>query len=87
MSAIHKALRDDGVYLMQDIEGSSHLHNDMGHPIGPLLYTISTMHCMTVSLAQDGAGLGTAWGRELAVQHPVSAPYMGAGLINSEYMD
>jgi hypothetical protein len=24
------------------------------------------MHCMTVSLAQGGAGLGTCWGRELA---------------------
>ena len=27
----------------------------------------STMHCMTVSLAQGGAGLGTMWGEELAV--------------------
>jgi hypothetical protein len=24
------------------------------------------MHCMTVSLAQDGMGLGTLWGEELA---------------------
>ena len=24
------------------------------------------MHCMTVSLAQGGAGLGTLWGEELA---------------------
>ena len=36
------------------------------NPLAPLLYTISTMHCMTVSLAQGGAGLGTCWGRELA---------------------
>ena len=51
-----------------DIAGSSHLHKNMEHPLGPFLYTISTMHCMTVSLAQDGAGLGTMWGEELAVQ-------------------
>jgi hypothetical protein len=38
----------------------------MDHPIGPLLYTVSTMHCMTVSLAQDGEGLGTMWGEEKA---------------------
>ncbi|MES9943950.1 MAG: class I SAM-dependent methyltransferase [Candidatus Thiodiazotropha sp.] len=68
LAAIHQALRDDGVYLMQDIKGSSHLHNNLDHPIGPLLYTLSTMHCMTVSLAQEGAGLGTVWGKELALQ-------------------
>ena len=68
LSGIHRALRDPGVYLMQDIKSSSHLHNNLEHPIGPLLYTLSTMHCMTVSLAQGGAGLGTVWGRELALQ-------------------
>ena len=30
------------------------------------MYTISTMHCMTVSLAQGGAGLGAMWGKEKA---------------------
>lgn len=67
LSTIQQALRDDGVYLMQNIKGSSHLQNNMDHPIGPLLYTLSTMHCMTVSLAQGGAGLGTVWGKELAL--------------------
>jgi len=28
----------------------------------------STMHCMQVSLAMDGIGLGTAWGYQLATQ-------------------
>jgi len=63
---ISKALRPDGVYLMQDIAGSSHVHNNMDHLVGPLMYTISTMHCMTVSLAQGGAGLGAMWGEEKA---------------------
>ena len=53
---------------MQDIAASSHLQKNLAHPIGPFLYTISTMHCMTVSLAQGGAGLGTVWGEELAIQ-------------------
>jgi len=66
LNGIADALRGDGVYLMQDIAGSSHLHNNMDHPVGPLLYTISTMHCMTVSLAQGGEGLGTMWGEEKA---------------------
>lgn len=68
LEGICAALKDDGVYLMQDIAGSSHLHNNMNHPLGPFLYTISTMHCMTVSLAQGGEGLGTMWGEEKATE-------------------
>jgi 2-polyprenyl-3-methyl-5-hydroxy-6-metoxy-1,4-benzoquinol methylase len=64
LRGIQRTLRDDGVYLMQDISGTSHVHEDIEHPIGTLLYTISCMHCMTVSLAQDGEGLGAMWGEE-----------------------
>jgi 2-polyprenyl-3-methyl-5-hydroxy-6-metoxy-1,4-benzoquinol methylase len=60
------ALRSGGTFLMQDILASSRLEKNIGNPLAPFLYTISTMHCMSVSLAQDGAGLGTCWGRELA---------------------
>ena len=63
---IHEALRADGVYLMQDIAGSSHVEKNVDHPMGPFLYTISCMHCMTVSLALGGAGLGAMWGEEKA---------------------
>jgi SAM-dependent methyltransferase len=66
LANIARALRPDGVYLMQDIHASSSHHGDMDHPAGPLLYTVSTMHCMTVSLAVGGMGLGTMWGRETA---------------------
>jgi ubiquinone/menaquinone biosynthesis C-methylase UbiE len=64
LKGIHRALKPDGVYLMQDIRGSSHVYQDIGHPIGTFLYTVSTMHCMTVSLAQGGEGLGAMWGEE-----------------------
>jgi len=64
LRGIHRALKPDGVYLMQDIKGSSHVHNNIGHPIGTFLYTVSCMHCMTVSLAQGGEGLGAMWGEE-----------------------
>lgn len=68
LSGIARALRPDGVFLMVDIAASSHVHNNMDHPIGALIYTISCMHCMTVSLAQGGMGLGAAWGEEKALQ-------------------
>jgi len=63
---IAKALHPDGTFLMQDIAASSQVQNNIDHPVGPLLYTLSCMHCMTVSLAENGAGLGTMWGEELA---------------------
>jgi len=63
---VSAALRPDGVLLMQDIAASSHMHQNLDHPLGALLYTVSCMHCTPVSLAQDGAGLGAMWGREKA---------------------
>lgn len=68
LKGIYKTLKDDGVYLMQDISASSEHHKNIEHPLGTLLYTVSTMHCMTVSLAQGGMGLGTMWGRETALE-------------------
>jgi ubiquinone/menaquinone biosynthesis C-methylase UbiE len=64
LKGIHRALAGDGLYLMQDIKGSSHVFNNISHPIGTFLYTVSCMHCMTVSLAQGGEGLGAMWGEE-----------------------
>lgn len=66
LSGISKALKDSGTFLMQDIDASSDVAQNLGHPIGTALYTISCMHCMTVSLAQDGMGLGAMWGVEKA---------------------
>ncbi len=66
LKGIAEALRPGGVYLMQDIGASSYLENNLDHPMGALLYAVSTFHCMTVSLAGGGAGLGTMWGREKA---------------------
>lgn len=66
LKTIFKSLKDDGIFLMQDIYGHSHLEKNMDHPLASMLYAISTMHCMTVSLAQNGMGLGTMWGVDTA---------------------
>ncbi len=68
LSGVHASLKPGGVFLAQDILGSSDVAKNIGGPLAPFIYTISCMHCMTVSLAQGGAGLGAAWGRELAVE-------------------
>jgi ubiquinone/menaquinone biosynthesis C-methylase UbiE len=64
LKGIHRTLRNDGVYLMQDIKSSSQVYKNIDHPLGTFLYTVSCMHCMTVSLAQGGEGLGAMWGEE-----------------------
>jgi ubiquinone/menaquinone biosynthesis C-methylase UbiE len=75
LRGIYRTLRPDGFYLMQDIKGSSHIHNNLDHPLGPLLYTISCMHCMTVSLAQNGEGLGAMWGEEKTREYLTKAGF------------
>jgi 2-polyprenyl-3-methyl-5-hydroxy-6-metoxy-1,4-benzoquinol methylase len=69
LRGIQRALRDDGTYLMQDISGTGHVHRDAEHPLGTLLYTVSCMHCMTVSLAQGGEGLGAMWGETKTLEY------------------
>lgn len=85
LSGIYNILKNDGVYLMQDIRGSSHHHLNLDHPLGILNYTISTMHCMTVSLAQGGMGLGTMWGRETAVQMLADAGFKSIEMKSLEH--
>lgn len=65
---IKTALKPDGIFLMQDIGASSRLEKNIDHPLAPFLYTTSCLHCMTVSLALNGKGLGAMWGKEMAVK-------------------
>lgn len=64
---VRKALRPGGRFLMQDIDASTEVGENIGHPMGTFLYTVSCMHCMTVSLADGGEGLGAMWGRQQAL--------------------
>ena len=67
LEKIHNSLSDKGIFLMQDILASTQLKDNINHPLGIFLYTISCLHCMSVSLSQNGAGLGAMWGKEKAV--------------------
>ena len=68
LAGIEAALRPDGIFLMVDVGASSHVHENRDFPLAAFFYTVSCMHCMTVSLALDGAGLGAMWGEETARQ-------------------
>lgn len=85
LAGIAQALRRDGVYLVQDITGSSYLEKNLDLPVAPWLYAISCMHCMTVSLANDGAGLGAMWGEEKAVEMMNAAGFANVALHHLEH--
>lgn len=58
LRAIHAALASDGVYVCLEINSSPQLEDNL-NPIGALLLSCSVLFCMTVSLGQGGAGMGT----------------------------
>ncbi|HEV6953765.1 MAG TPA: class I SAM-dependent methyltransferase [Promicromonospora sp.] len=68
LANVARSLRPGGTFLMADIAASSRLEQNVDLPYAAFLYGISTVHCLSVSLAQGGAGLGAAWGVELAEQ-------------------
>jgi len=71
MTSIRKALTPGGTYLMLEMNASPNVHEN-ATPLGRLLYSVSTLYCMTTSLAHKGAGIGAVMGepkaRELAAQ-------------------
>lgn len=77
LANIRRLLAPGGLFLMQDIRARSAHADNLDHPLGPFLYTISCMHCMSVSLAYGGPGLGAAWGRELALKMLADAGFKG----------
>lgn len=74
---VARALRPDGTLLAVDIRASSNLEENLDHPLAPVMYTISTMHCMTVSLALGGEGLGNMWGEQKALELFAEAGFTG----------
>jgi 2-polyprenyl-3-methyl-5-hydroxy-6-metoxy-1,4-benzoquinol methylase len=71
LRAIQRALKSAGALMWSEANASDRLEENL-NPWGRSLYGASTMHCMTVSLAHGGEGLGTVVGegraRELALE-------------------
>ncbi len=66
LKGIRTMLKPGGFFSMIDIKAATRLKNNLDHPMGPFLYTVSLMHCMPVGLNDKGSGLGMMWGREQA---------------------
>jgi SAM-dependent methyltransferase len=79
LAGIYSALAPGGIYLMVEPIISSNLEDNLTYPLAPMMYAVSTLHCLTVSLAYGGAGLGSAWGEQLARQ---SLAAVGFGIVD-----
>jgi len=63
---IRAALAPEGTYLMVEPKVGERLHDNAANPFARMLYGISCLHCVPVSLAQGGPGLGACWGEARA---------------------
>lgn len=93
LKGIYEALKPGGVFLMVDIAGDSTHAGNMEHPLAPAFYAISTFHCMTVSLALGGEGLGNMWGEQKAREllneagfSDIDIKHVGGDILNAYYI-
>ena len=66
LARIYAALVPGGVFVMKEPHFADELEDNMANPMAAALYATSTLHCLTVSLAHGGAGIGTVFGEGLA---------------------
>lgn len=74
LAGIRRVLKPHGALLWSEAEVSDRLEDNL-NTFGRTLYGASTMHCLTVSLAQNGEGLGSAIGENLARSLAVEAGF------------
>jgi len=82
---IHHILDRGGLFSMIDIAASSNPAENLDHPMGHFLYTVSLMHCMPVGLVDGGTDLGMMWGREKAVSMLKEARFEHVEVIEMPY--
>ncbi len=76
LTNICNMLRPGGWYLCVEPKAATALADNMDEPAAPFLYTVSAMHCMSVSLAGGGEGLGAAWGQEALLEYLETAGFV-----------
>lgn len=84
VQGVFDMLKPGGYWLCVDVQASSHVGENIAHPLGPFFYSVSCSHCMTVSLAADGAGLGAMWGVHVAREMFTDAGFVDIEIHNVE---
>ena len=68
LARIRDALVPGGLLFLREPYAADTLAGNLGNPMASVMYSVSTLHCLTVSLAHGGAGIGTALGEQRARQ-------------------
>jgi ubiquinone/menaquinone biosynthesis C-methylase UbiE len=66
LAEVHRVLVPGGMFVMFEPKASSHVEDNVGNLTAQICYGVSLFHCLQVSLAENGEGLGAAWGEQLA---------------------
>jgi SAM-dependent methyltransferase len=66
LARINQALSPGGLLFMREPRAGDTLAENLSNPGAPIMYSVSTLHCMTVSLAHAGAGIGMVFGESRA---------------------
>jgi SAM-dependent methyltransferase len=74
LAAIRRILKPGGAFMWSEADASDSLEENL-NPVGRMLYGASTMHCMTVSLANGGEGLGVVVGESNARSMAIEAGF------------
>jgi len=67
LQSVVRSLRPGGTFLMVEPLATGQIDIDVQHPMAPMMYGTSLGHCVQVSLAAGGPGLGSMWGRAKAI--------------------
>ena len=79
LTRISQALVPGGLLFLREPHAGDTLAENLGNPMAPVLYSVSTLHCMTVSLAHGGAGIGTIFSEQRARQMLADAGFAEPG--------
>jgi SAM-dependent methyltransferase len=66
LARVHDALAPGGLLFMREPHAADTLAGNLPNPMAPIFYSVSTLHCLTVSLAHGGVGIGSAFGEQMA---------------------
>jgi SAM-dependent methyltransferase len=80
LAAIRQIVKPDGAALWSEAHAGDRLEENLT-PRGRTMYASSTMHCMTVSLAQGGEGLGSVIGAAQARAMAREAGFAGFDIL------
>jgi SAM-dependent methyltransferase len=77
LARIHDALVPGGLLFMREPHAADTLAGNLADPMAPVFYSVSTLHCLTVSLAHGGPGIGTLFSEQQATGMLARAGFAG----------